>query len=92
MQLQVWSFFRHNGILDRTNYQTDPTIDTSIKIDPIPIGTSGIFAWTFMDTGDRASRHTVSNPFTNIRNDRVSHNIFSIILKLKLIRFLHSKS
>jgi hypothetical protein len=53
--------------------QANPTVDAGGKIDPVPVGAFSIFARPFMDTGNWASVHAVSDAFAGICNNRMWH-------------------
>ena len=71
--LEIGAFFGENGSLDRTNLQTDPTVDAGIKVDPIKICPLFVFPLSLVDAGHRTGINTISNPFAHIGHDRVGH-------------------
>ena len=71
--LEVGAFFGENGSLDRTNLQTDPTVDAGIKVDPIKICPLFVFPLSLVDAGHRTGINTIRDPFANIGHDRVGH-------------------
>ena len=58
--------------------QTDATINTGSKVNPVPIGALGVFAGAFVNAGHRTGIHAVSNPFTDVCNNGVGHRSSSI--------------
>jgi hypothetical protein len=75
--LEFRTFFSHNGSLYRTNLKTNSAVNTSRKINPIPVCALGIFPWPFVDAGHRTSINTIRNPLTNIGHYGMSHCVFS---------------
>ena len=69
--LQIWSFFRNNRSFYWANLETDATVDTGGKVNPVPISTLDIFAWTLVDTCNRAGINAISNAFAGISNNSV---------------------
>ena len=72
--LQIWLLLRQNCPLYRTDLETDTTIDTGIKVNPIPVCSLLIFTWAFVNTGDRAGVYAVSDAFANVSHNRVGHS------------------
>ncbi len=71
--LEFWAFFRNNGPIHGANLQADAAIDAGFKVDPVVRRAFRISRCAGMNAGHRAGIHTIGNPFTNIRNDRVGH-------------------
>jgi hypothetical protein len=71
--LEIGALFRQDGTLYRTDLETNATVNAGRKINPIPIRTNAIFTRAFINAGYRAGANAVSNPFANIRDDRVRH-------------------
>jgi hypothetical protein len=64
--LEIGALFGQNSTLYRTDLETNTTVNTGRKINPIPIRTHGVFTGAFINAGDRAGANAVSNPFANI--------------------------
>jgi hypothetical protein len=73
--LQVGTFFGQDCSSYRANLQTNPTINTGGKVNPVPISPNSIFAGAFMNAGYWAGANTIGHTFTNISNDRMRHAI-----------------
>lgn len=74
--MQFWSFFGHDRPFNRADLQTNATVDAGGEVDPIPIGAFGVFARPFVNAGNRAGIDAISDPFTDIGNDRMRHKFF----------------
>jgi hypothetical protein len=72
--LQFGPFVRDDRAFNRTYLQANSAVYTSIKINPVPISTLGIFAGTGVNASYRTSTDAISNPFTSIRNNSMSHD------------------
>jgi hypothetical protein len=73
--LKIGLFLRQNGPLNRANLEANATVDAGGKVNPVPVGALGIFARTFMDTGNGAGIDAVGNPFADVGNNGVGHGI-----------------
>ena len=55
--------------------QTDSAINAGREIDPVPVCSFGVFAWAFVNTGNRAGIDAICDAFTGIRYDRMRHSV-----------------
>jgi hypothetical protein len=76
--LKIRLFLRQNSSLYRADLKTDAAVNAGGKVDPVPVGTLGVFAGAFVDAGNGASLNAVGNPFTDVRNNGVGHSLSSI--------------
>ena len=75
--MQIWSFFRYDRPFYWADLDTDTTVNTGRKVNPVPISTFDIFTGPFVDTSNRASINAISDALTGIGNNRVRHNLLS---------------
>jgi hypothetical protein len=73
--LQVGAFFGNDRAFDGANLQADATVDAGGKVDPIPVGSFGVFTGTGMDAGNGASVYAVGNAFANVGHNRMWHGV-----------------
>ena len=76
--LEVCSFFGQNRSINRTYLQANSTIDAGIKIDPVEVCSLFVFAFAGLDAGDWACINTICDPFTDVSNDGVCHDLLSM--------------
>jgi hypothetical protein len=76
--LQIGAFFRHNRPFYGADLDTDATVNTSRKVNPVPVSTFAIFARTFMDTSNGTGINAISDAFAGISNNSVRHSVLSL--------------
>jgi hypothetical protein len=73
--LQIGLFFRQNGPLYWAYLEANAAVDAGGKVNPVPVGALGVFAWSFMNTSDWTGIDAVGYPFTNVSHNGVGHNL-----------------
>jgi hypothetical protein len=71
--LEIGALFWQDSTLYGADLETNATVNAGRKINPIPVRTNGVFTRAFNNAGYWAGANAVSNPFANIRDDRVRH-------------------
>ncbi len=74
--MQFRAFFGDDRAFNWTDLQTNSTVDAGGEVDPIPIGSFGVFAGTFVNARDGAGINAICNAFTYVGNDRMRHGSF----------------
>ena len=75
--MQVGAFFRDDRALNRTNLKADATVDAGCEVDPIPVGSFGVFSRTGVNAGNGAGINTVGNAFACVGNNCMGHRVLS---------------
>lgn len=75
--LEIRSLLWQDRPFNGADLQADSAINAGGKINPIPVGAFGIFARTFVNTGNRTGVHAVRDAFTGIRYNRMGHSVLS---------------
>ena len=75
--MEFWLFFGQDRPFYRTNLQTDATVDTGRKVDPIPVVSVGVFSGTRMDAGDGASIDAIRYAFAGFGHDGMGQGVDS---------------
>jgi hypothetical protein len=76
--LEFRSFFGDNRPFYRANLDTDAAINTSGKINPIPIGPLNIFSRTLMNAGDGTGIDTIGDAFAGVGYYGMWHSVPSL--------------
>jgi hypothetical protein len=87
--LQIRSLFWNDRILHWTDLDTDAAVYAGGKVNPVPVITLNVFAWTFVNASYRTGINAISNAFADISNNCMRHSVFSsdFFDTLVLIRF-----
>jgi hypothetical protein len=75
--LQIRSFFRHDRPFYWADLETDATVNTGGKVNPVPVSTLDIFAGSWMNASNWAGINAISDAFADICNNRVWHSVLS---------------
>ena len=73
--LQIWSLFWKDRPLYWANLYTDATVNAGGKVNPVPVITLNVFAWTFVNASHRTGIDAIGNAFADISNNRVRHSV-----------------
>jgi hypothetical protein len=76
--LQLRSFFWEDCPFYWANLETYTTVDAGSKVNPVPIGSFGIFAWAIMNASYWTSIYAVGDAFTDFSNNCVRHILDSL--------------
>jgi hypothetical protein len=79
--LQIGSLFWDDRSFYGANLDTDATINTGGKVNPVPIGSLDVFTRAIMNASYWTSIYAVSDAFTDISNNCVWHILDSLCLK-----------
>jgi len=71
--LEIGPLFWDDRPFHGANLETNATVDTGGKVNPIPVGALTIFAGSFVDTGHRTSINAVGNALAGVGYDCVGH-------------------
>lgn len=75
--LQLWSLFWNNRILHWADLYTDTTVNAGGKVNPVPVSTFDVFAWTWVNASHRTGIDAIAIAFAGIGNNRVRHSVLS---------------
>lgn len=88
--LQRGSFFWNDRPLDWADLYTDAAVYTGGKVNPVPVKTFDVFAWTRMNASHRTGIDAIAIAFTGFSNNRVRHSFFCSDFEKRVKTFVSS--